>query len=242
MGSEFKTFSAQHFGALGVFVLFTFVIIWYGLNSSERTKKLIGFGISFIALSFMVFDSVFRLLTKTYDIADDLPLFLCDIVVLILPFMIWTQNRRWLGILYFWSLAGTFQALITPELEDGFPNFNFFRYFIMHAGIVTAVIYSIIIWRIRINWRDFFNAVIYAQVYIIGIHLVNMMLRTNYSYTMQKPDDATVLDLLGAWPWYLFWGELLMIVLFLLLMLPFLRKEKSNPDASDTIVGSQQSY
>ncbi len=226
MKADFEPFSIQHFSVLIIFALFTLLIIWFGLNSNILMKKWIGFGISLVASAIMVFDSIYRLVTHTFDVLADLPFFLCDVVVLVLPFAIWTENRKWLGIFYFWALAGTLQALITPELEDGFPGFNFFRYFIMHAGIVTAVIYFIVVWKIKISWQDFWNAILFAQLYIIGIHIINIVLRSNYSYTMRKPESATILDFMGAWPWYLLFGELVMIILFLLLMLPFAGKRR----------------
>ena len=222
MDPVFEAFSVQHFSVLLLFAVFTAFVIYLGKISNERTKTHIGFSISFLALSVMVIDLVYRLLTGIFDILNDLPLFLCDLVVCILPFVILQKSRKWLGILYFWAIAGTLQALITPELKQGFPAFEFFRYFIMHAGIVTAVLYAIIVWKIRIGWRDFYLAIVYAQIYLVCIHIINVILSSNYSYTMQKPEGRTILDLMGAWPWYLLWAEGLMIALFCLLMVPFL--------------------
>jgi hypothetical integral membrane protein (TIGR02206 family) len=118
------------------------------------------------------------------------------------------------------------QALLTPDLNGAFPTFEFFRYFIMHGGIVSAVIYCVVVMKINITWRDLWNAVLYVQVYIVGVHIINLILRSNYSYTMAKPQGATVLDLLGDWPWYILLSEVVMIVLFVLLLLPFLIKTR----------------
>lgn len=41
---------------------------------------------------------------------------------------------------------------------------------------------------------------------------------------MQKPSNGSLLDYLGAWPWYLISLEIVAFVLFLLLYLPFLIK------------------
>jgi len=107
-------------------------------------------------------------------------------------------------------------------LEKGFPSFEYFLYFTMHGGIVIAILYTIIVFKIRINWRDLIQAVLYAQVYLVCIHLINQVLQTNYSYTIQKPAGATILNYFGSWPWYIMWGEVLMLVLFLVLLLPFI--------------------
>lgn len=240
MDPVFKSFSFQHFSALIVFVLVTLLAIWIGWKSNERTKIGIGFSMAIIAFSFMTFDLIYRLFTKNFDILDDLPLFLCDLVVCMLPIVIWTRNRKLLGILYFWAVAGTLQALLTPELKSGFPSFEFYRYFIMHGGIVSAVIYCIVVLKINITWKDFLNAVLYAQFYLIGIHIINIILSANYSYTMKKPDSATILDLMGEWPWYILVAEIVMIILFLVLMLPFILKRTGGTVLTSTITEAGQ--
>ncbi len=235
MQPHFESFSFQHFFTLFIFGLITLLAIQLGKLVEGKRKMWIGYSIASASFAIMVIDIVMRLVTHTFDVYNDLPLFLCDIVALILPVIILTENRKWLGILYFWALAGTLQALVTPDLESGFPTFEFFRYFIMHGGIVTAVVYCIVVWKITISWRDLWNAVIYVQAYLIGIHIFNMMLRSNYSYTMAKPGSTTILNYLGDWPWYILSSELLMVVLFVILLVPFLifgRKRINRPDFS----------
>ena len=222
MDPGFQTFSTEHFITLAVFIAFTILVIKVGARSDERAKILIGFSIATASQAVMIIDLCIRLMTHTLDVLNDLPLFLCDLIALILPFMILRQDRKWLGILYFWAVGGTLQALITPQLGSGFPTFEFFRYFIMHGGIVVAMIYSVIVFRIRITWKDLWNAVLYVQIYLIGIHIINMLLGSNYSYTVAKPGSATILDFLGDWPWYILATEIVMILLFILLLSPFL--------------------
>ncbi len=240
MAPGFESFSLQHFITLAIFGVFTFLAIRVGMRVNEKMKMWIGYSIASASFAVMVFDLMLRFITHTLDILSDLPLFLCDLVALILPVIILRENRKWLGILYFWVLAGTMQALVTPELKSGYPTFEFFRYFIMHGGIVSAVIYCMVVWKITITWRDLWNAVLYVQVYIIGIHFINIFLKSNYSYTMGKPGSATILDLLGDWPWYILVAEMLMILFFIFLLAPFLvlgRKGKVKPTLS---VGPEQ--
>ncbi len=222
IGSDFKTFSVQHF----VMLAFLFVMAIYLIRTGRRlpTQKRLSLAIwiSGLTLSSEIMDTLVLSRQGRYDYHTDLPLFLCDLSVILLPFVLIRQNRKWIGILYFWTMAGTFQALITPDLREGFPAFEFFRYFVMHGGIVIAVLYTIIVFQVRIHWRDLINAVVYAQVYLAGIHVINQILQSNYSYTMQKPAGPTVLDYFGPWPWYILWGEILMVVLFLLLLFPFM--------------------
>lgn len=230
MNTSFEAFSVQHFSALFVFALVTLAVIRRGKVLDETGKANLGLILAGVTCSSLFIESLVKWSEGRYDVLTDLPLFLCDIVALALPFVLYAQNRKWIGIFYFWALAGTLQALITPELDYGFPSFHYFRYFVTHAGIVAAILYIVVIWSVRIGWKDFFQAILYAQVYLLGVHILNTILSSNYSYTLQKPQSATLLDFFGPWPWYILGGEVLMILLFLLLMMPFLiRKPARSP-------------
>ena len=222
MGSEFHSFSVQHFAALFACGLVTYAAIWKGRNAEADVKIDIAIVLAGLTFSTLLIEAIVKVAEGTYDYLNDLPLFLCDLVAVVLPFILYNKNRKWIGIVYFWAMAGTLQALLTPDLKDGFPSFYFFRYFFTHAGIVAAVLYTVVVWKIRINWKDFFSAIIYAQVYLVAIHLMNQVLGSNYSYTMQKPFGPTILDFMGPWPWYIIGGEVLMFIMFLLLMIPFM--------------------
>ena len=235
MGSGFESFSLQHLTTLLALGMITYSAINRGRTLDEPSKTNIGLVIAGLTFSTLIAEALFKLADGTFNRYTDLPFFLCDLVAVMLPFVLYSQNRKWTGILYFWALAGTMQALITPDLEEGFPSFEFFRYFIGHAGIIAAVLYTVIVHRIRIGWQDFLNAIIYAQAYLVGVHMLNQLIGSNYGYTMGKPPGPSVLDLMGPWPWYLLWGEILMIILFLLLILPFLIGPANKRDAQSGI-------
>lgn len=233
MNTEFQSFSLQHLLALVVLMLFTLLMVMAGKRVEGKMKMWIGYSIASASFAFLVFDSGIRLLTHTFNELSDLPLFLCDLVALILPFVILHDNRKWIGILYFWVLGGTLQAVITPELNQGFPTFEFFRYFIQHGALISAIIYYVFVMRIKMTWQDLWNAVLYLQVYLVSIHIVNMILHSNYSYTMAKPGSDTILNFLGDWPWYIISAEVLLILLFILLLSPFLiNLGRNDPNAS----------
>ena len=222
----FSTFSTSHIAALLLLSLIALVLIRIGKKADGEKKFNLGIIIAGLTLSTLIIEALVLLVFRQYEWRLDLPLFLCDLSAIFLPFVLFNQNRKWIGILYFWALAGTLQALITPELDRGFPSPEFFRYFAMHGGIIIAVLYAVFVFRINIDWKDFLNAILYAQFYLVVIHIFNYFLGTNYSYTMQKPSGGSILDLFGPWPWYILWGELLMVILFLLLMVPFLINKK----------------
>ena len=66
------------------------------------------------------------------------------------------------------------------------------------------------------------------QVYMVLMFVLNYFLGSNYFYTNRKPDAATLLDLFGDWPQYVFVVELIVIPLFLLIYLPFFISREKN--------------
>ena len=56
--------------------------------------------------------------------------------------------------------------------------------------------------------------------YALAVGAFNAVFGTNYMYLCQKPRNASVLDLLGPWPFYLGGGAVIGLMLFWLVWLP----------------------
>ena len=217
---SFEAYTWQHLLPLLFFTLAGFILIRIARRLPEKPQRTVGLVLALIVLAFMVGGSIIKHINGTFDYKDDLPLYLCRLIAWALPVMMWYRSKLWAGIFYFWVLAGTLQGLITPDLAEGFPNYFYFRYWFLHAGLVIATLYAVFVFKVRIKWQHFWLAIGFAQVYLIIIHLINVSIGSNYSYTIQKP-PGSILDFMGPWPWYILAGEGMMVVLFVLLMLPW---------------------
>src|SRR2546430_11150726 len=72
-----------------------------------------------------------------------LPLQLCDWAMVVVIIAMWTRGPRWFEVAYFWGIGGTVQAVLTPNLAFGFPDFRFFSFFVSHCGIIIGIIFLI---------------------------------------------------------------------------------------------------
>ena len=161
-----------------------------------------------------------------------LPFHLCDIAAITAGLALITRRPILCALTYFWGLAATFQALLTPELSLGFPSWPFLTFFIQHFAIVATSLYLPVVmgWRPKKPfWRSPLAVYGWSIGYITGALLTDPLLRTNFGFVTRPPENPSLIDHLGPWPWYLFSMQAIAVVLFLLLALPFgLRKKTSD--------------
>jgi len=68
---------------------------------------------------------------------------------------------------------------------------------------VTAAIFMTVVEGFRPTWRSVRSVLLWAHVYGVVIFVFNMLTGSNYLYISRKLETASVLDVLGPWPWYL---------------------------------------
>jgi len=219
---NFEMFSVWHFSPVLLFILAGYLFIRKGRGLSSREDKLkLAFWASLPGTIMILGWMLYRWASGTFDITEDLPVHLCNFVSVLLPFYFLRPDPKLFGVLYFWVMVGTFQAVVTPGLEHGFPHFWYFRYWVIHCGLVILVLYAIIVLEERISWEDLKRAFIFTNGYVLFTLVINAAVGANYFYTLEKPRTASLLDVLGPWPWYLFTGQLMMALLFAVYLLPF---------------------
>ncbi|MBL7819767.1 MAG: TIGR02206 family membrane protein [Saprospiraceae bacterium] len=225
--SGFQPFGLQHLIPILFFIIMSLIWIQWALKKevSIQYKSAWWFSIS-LAIA-VIWWMAFRWWNGKFDIREDLPFHLCNLLTLVFPIALYFRSRWFFGILYFWVLAGTLQAVITPDLKEQFPHFIYFRYWWIHCGLISLLFYGLIVFKWKIYFSDLKNALIGANVYLIFSLIVNGTTGGNYFFSMRKPDAATMLDYLGPWPWYLLTGQFLMALLFLLFYLPFYLTRRS---------------
>jgi hypothetical integral membrane protein (TIGR02206 family) len=116
--------------------------------------------------------------------------------------------------------------VLTPDLPQHFPSYPYFQYYIAHGGVVAAALILVVGLRIRPRrWAVAWTAGL-AVVYAALVGAVDAVTGADYMYLRSKPPTPTPLDLMGPWPWYVFWAALLGVVLFAILDAPFRLRQR----------------
>jgi len=224
MVHQFHPFTPAHFIALAIGTLATVAFLTIGRrggNARNLTTALLGFiNLSVYPLS----QAAWRTLDVTKSIDNYVPLHLCDIAAITAGFALITKRPLLCTLTYFWGLAATVQALLTPAITVGFPHLPFIMFFVHHFAVVTAALYLPIVegWRPKSPfWKSPLEAYGWSLVYLAVAMTANHLLGSNFAFASRPPDNPSLIDHLGPWPWYLVAMQAIAVTFFLLLTLPF---------------------
>jgi len=158
--------------------------------------------------------------------AQPLPLQLCDVAVLVAAAALWTRQQLLAEVTYFWALAGTLQALLTPELPQHFPTYPYFQYYVAHGGTVGAALILVVGLRMAPRAWAVARVAVITIAYAALVGLVDAVTGADYMFLRAKPDTPTLLDDLGPWPWYVLSATALGLALFAILDAPFRLRQR----------------
>lgn len=154
------------------------------------------------------------------------PLELCDASLWLVIATLLTLKPAIFDISYYWAIAGATQSLFTPNLVNPTP-FLSVQFFVDHGLIVCAVLYLIWSGQARPRPGSVARSLIAANVYAAVVGTFDFIFKTDYMFLRTKPPTPSLLNYLGPWPWYIVTGELVALVLFSLLYLPFRRSART---------------
>jgi hypothetical integral membrane protein (TIGR02206 family) len=154
----------------------------------------------------------------------DMPLHLTDAATVAAVVALWRRSPLAFELTYFWAFSATMQALLTPDLRQGFPDYRWWWFVIAHAGVVVAAV--LLAWGLGHTPRP--GAVRRVFAWTLGVTAVAAVgavaTGANYMYLREPPPGGSLLDVMGPWPWYILSGAALAVALFWLLDRPFDRR------------------
>ncbi|QTH44640.1 TIGR02206 family membrane protein [Cohnella sp. LGH] len=147
-----------------------------------------------------------------------LPLQLCSVMMWLSAIVLLTRSRKLYEVTFFIGILGALQALLTPNLDAGYPEFRFFHFFIAHGAIIGASVFLTAIEGYRPTIASVFRALGWLHVIAIPAAIANALTGENFMFLARKPSTPSLLDLLAPWPWYLLQLELVALALCFLML------------------------
>ncbi|MBO0992273.1 YwaF family protein [Bacillus sp. SD088] len=216
---SFVIFSTAHIAAVIVGFIIVYILFvtrkkWDGFKTLEKI----------FSLSLLIMELLYQIWmwkTERWDMSYSLPLELCSISLIIAIVLLWTDNRHLYNFVFYAGMGGALQAIITPDLELGFPHFRYFHFFYTHFGIILTACYFTWIKGYRPTFKGLLKTMLILNLLLPIVLIVNRLSGGNYMFLRDKPTGGSLLDYLGPYPWYLLMLEFVAFIIFLLLWLMF---------------------
>jgi hypothetical integral membrane protein (TIGR02206 family) len=220
MPTTFHLFGPVHLVILGAVPLLAaiFAALQRRLPQGFRALR---YGVASILLLDLALHYAYMAAHGQLIFPDCLPLDLCDATMFLTVIALFTLNRAIFDLAYYGAIGGSSMALLTPDLSQSSSFFLQAHFFVVHGFIVIAVLYLVWSRLARPRPGSVGRALLALNIYAAFIGTFNYIFKTDFMYLCAKPQDVTLLTVLGPWPWYILSCEGIALVVFLLLYLPF---------------------
>ncbi len=167
--------------------------------------------------------------TGRLSLLDLLPLHLCDLAIFVAVWALLTRHPLAYEILWYWAMAGTTLAMLTPDVAGRFPDWRWIAYFSLHGLVVVSALTLTFGYGLRPRRGSSARIFILTIGYAIVVGGVNALTGSNFLYLSRKPAEPTLLDAFGPWPFYVVVSAAVALGLFTLLELLFRRTWAGKP-------------
>jgi hypothetical integral membrane protein (TIGR02206 family) len=223
MAPEFQPYGLPH-----LTVIFLTIVLPFALaalvrrTKSERTEKTIVAVLSAVLILNYLAYLIFIRSQSLADWRQMLPMQMCDWGMVVVIVAMWTGKQRWFEVAYFWGIGGTLQAVFTPDLRYGFPDWRFFSFFILHSGIIVGVVFLMLTRRYRPYPMSIVRVWLWSEFYFVMTLIADKLTGFNYGFLLHKPEAFSILSFLSdSRPLYLIQLQGVALLFFLVLYAPF---------------------
>jgi hypothetical integral membrane protein (TIGR02206 family) len=218
----------QPYGLPHLAVIFLTIVLPFVLAAIVRRTKSqrIAHGIVVLLSAVLALNYVgYLIFVRSHGIVSwqqMLPLQLCDWGMVVVIVAMWTGNQRWFEVAYFWGVGGTLQAVLTPNLRFGFPDWRFISFFTSHSGIIIGVVFLMLTRRYRPYPMSIVRVFLWSEFYFVVTLIADELTGFNYGFLLHKPEAFSILSFLSdSRPLYLLEMHGVALLFFLGLYAPF---------------------
>lgn len=219
MLAEFHLFGTLHLAILGATILAAVALAFV---TRRRPRSALATRIALASI--LVIDGLswhfYRYFAQGVRFPEILPLEMCDVAFWLVVVALFTLEEHVFELAYYWGIAGSGMAVLTPYLRAPLHTYQSCQYFAGHCLLIVSVLYLVWSRQARPRPRSWWFALWCLNVYAAVAGLVDWLGGTNFMYLREKPAALSLLNIFGRWPWYVVASEFVALTMFLLLQLP----------------------
>lgn len=221
--ADFVIFTPSHLVAIAVtIVLAAGLPVLAKRAGSERLLHATAWALAVALVANDVFRCGYIITFRGWDLFVELylPLHFCGLATYLTAFTLIARRQVPYEVAYYWGMSGATLAILTPAIQESYPSFEFFTFFVGHSGIVIGVCFATFALGMRPRFVGVWITVVVSSCVSIVLGMINQLLGSNYMFTHEAPKSASPLFFL-AWPWYIPFIASVAVALFHLLWLPW---------------------
>jgi len=147
------------------------------------------------------------------DFPHHLPLQICNLTSWIAVIACLRLYPAAVEFTYFAGMAGAGVTLLTPVAPD--------RLFFVQHGVLIVAASALVFGGIsKLREGAFWRAYGYSVLYLAFVGMFDWATGANYAYLRKKPREATLINVFGQWPYYIFIMMAAGLLIYWLLWLP----------------------
>ena len=212
----FEVFSLDHIISLIVIIFLFIIFLRYnekiGIEDDSKTFLIT---LSILMIFLDLSEDIVRVFTGYYSINKDLPLQLCSIGVYLGAYNLIYRNQTIFNLIFYWGFVGATNAILTPDGDLFELKIFFFYSQAYHAALIFAVLWMIIKYGMRMDYKSIFQVVLYTNVIVGIITVINFALDSNYMFLRIMPNSISPF-LMGQWPTYILMVQVFSVALVVL--------------------------
>jgi hypothetical integral membrane protein (TIGR02206 family) len=219
---EFQPYGLPHLTVIFITIVLPFALAaLVRRTKSQRIERVIIVALSVVLILNYLAYLVFIRSRSVVDWLQMLPMQMCDWGIVVVMVAMWTGNQRWFEVAYFWGIGGTLQAVLTPNLPYGFPDWRFISFFTSHCGIIVGVVFLMLTRGYRPYPMSIVRVWLWSEFYFVVTLAVDILTGVNYGFLLHKPEAFSILSFLSdSWPLYLLQMHGVELLFFLVLTAP----------------------
>ena len=203
-GDPFILFGPDHLAIILFFILLNLSFFWLRKKKDTKSRSYIRIGLAVLLLLFEISWQAWNIYLGKWNIQEHLPLHMCSLFLFINAAMMISRNRVLYDLSYCLGIGSGLMAFLTPDPGSyGLWHFVPVQTIFGHGLLISLTIYMTIVEGFRPTWKSIPRAFLFGLAALLFSYLVNQALGSNYMFTNGKPGSASLLDLLGTYPWYL---------------------------------------
>ncbi len=202
---EFTNFTLAHFAPIIVMIAVVLLIAKFAdkirdLKCEKAFRYILAFALICSEMSY--YWRLIAVPSLNPNPVDHLPISVCGWAVIFCSFMVIGKSQSLFDISYFWLLAGSIFALITPTVITyaGPTRFRYYQFWLEHTLGYVAIFYMIFVHKMRPTVKSAIKSYVSLVALAVIAYFSNVIIGpgANYLFMARPESTPSILDILPS--------------------------------------------